>query len=164
MKTVIRCLILCAVVASGASAQTATLERTCYRFDQPYFVAVGRFPGGPVFTRRTDALSFHADSTPLISPRIPRLPMKAVEPMPFVVDSFTHQQWMSMSGWRMIGADSVEIHWRNGLYGPIFRMAVRGDSLVGQFIQTTDAHPIPEPPPRAPESARAVRISCEGRG
>lgn len=154
--------MLCGVVASSASAQNATLERSCYRFDQPYFSAVGKFAGGPVFQRTTDTLRFRVDSTPLISPRLRRLPLRAVEPIPFVVDSFTYHRWMSMSGWHMIGTDSVEIVWRNGLYGPIFRMAVRGDSLVGEFIQTTDAHPYPEPPPPPPQPARAARIRCEG--
>ena len=162
MQLIARFFTLCAVAASGASAQTSTLERTCYRFDHPYFTAVGKFPGGPVFSRSTDVLRFRVDSTPLIAPHLRRLPLRAVEPMPFVVDSFTYHSWMSMSGWRMIGADSAEIIWRNGLYGPVFRMAVRGDSLVGEFIQTTDAHPIPEPPPPAPQPARAKRISCEG--
>lgn len=158
---IIRVAMLCAVVARIASAQNTNLERTCYRFDQPYFSAVGKFPGGAVFHRITDTLSFRGDSTPLIAPHLRRLPMRAVEPIPFVVDSFTYHRWMSMSGWHMIGADSVEIVWRNGLYGPIFRMALRGDSLVGQFIQTTDARPYPEPPPPAPQPARAVRIACQ---
>lgn len=162
MNMIIRCFTLCVVAVSVASAQDSTLERTCYRFDRPYFEAVGRFSGGPVFIKRADALRFRVDSSPTIGPGMRRLPMRAVEPVPFVVDSFTYQRWMSMSGWRMIGADSVEIHWRNGLYGPVFWMAVRGDSLVGQFIQTTDARPVPEPPPPAPEPARARRIPCEG--
>ena len=157
----IRVGLICLFAAKASAAQKTTLERTCYRFDRPYFTAVGRFPADSVFTRRAGMLRFRADSTPAISPRLPRLPMRAVEPLPFVVDSFTYHRWMSMSGWRMLGADSVEIHWRNGLYGPVFRMAVRGDSLVGQVVQTTDAHPIPEPPPRPPQRAVAVRISCE---
>ena len=156
-----RVAMLFVLAASVASAQSATVERSCYRFDQPYFEAVGKFPGGPVYHRTADVLSFRADSTPLIAPHLPRLPLRAVEPIPFVVDSFTYHRWMSMSGWHMIGADSVEIVWRNGLYGPVFRMAVRGDSLVGQFIQTTDARPYPEPPPPAPQPARAVRIACQ---
>lgn len=162
MIVIMRVSMLCALLASIATAQSATLERACYRFDQSYFGAVGRFPGGPVFNKRTDALRFRVDSSPRIGPGIRRLPLRAVEPIPFVVDSFTYQRWMSMSGWRTIGTDSVEIVWRNGLYGPVFRMEMRGDSLVGEFIQTTDAHPVPEPPAPPPERAYAVRISCQG--
>jgi hypothetical protein len=158
---IVRALLICFIAFDTAAGQRPTLESTCYQFDQPYFTAVGRFPGGAVFTRRSAVLRFRPDSTPAISPRLARIPMRAVEPVPFEVDSFTYQRWMSMSGWRMFGADSVEIHWRNGLHGPVFRMALRGDSLVGRFVQTTDAHPIPEPPPRS-EPARAVRIRCVG--
>jgi hypothetical protein len=50
--------------------------------------------------------------------------------------------------------------WRNGLYGPVFRMRVRGDSLVGEYTTTSDAHPSPPPPPSAPRSANAVRFGC----
>lgn len=156
-----RLVAICSLIARVASAQNATLAHTCYRFDRPYFTAVGRFAGAPVYTRRADVLAFRDDSAPVIAPAIGRIPMLAVEPVPFVVDSFTYHQWVSMSGWRMISRDSVEVHWRNGLYGPIFRMALRADSLVGQFIQTSDAHPIPEPPPRPPEVARAGRVSCD---
>src|SRR4051794_18783106 len=103
-----RVSVVCFIAVSAAAGQQTTLARTCYQFDQPYFTAVGRFPGGAVFTRRSEVLRFRPDSTPAISSRLARLPMRAVEPVPFEVDSFTYRRWMSMSGWRMIGADSVE--------------------------------------------------------
>lgn len=152
-------VLLCA--AASASAQSTAIAGKCYRFDRPYFTAVGRFPGEPVFIVRADVLKLRADSTPFTGRGLRRFAMKAVEPMPFVVDSFTYRRWMSVSGWRMIGSDSVEIEWRNGLYGPVFRMAVRGDSLVGEVIETTDSRPVPRPPP-APDTTRATRISCGG--
>jgi len=162
MRMLIQVSTLCALASAVAWAQDSVLEGRCYHFDRPYFTAVGRFPNGPVFSRSADVLKLRPDSSAALAPGARRLPMRAVQPIPFLVDFFTYHIWMSMSGWRRIGADSVEIEWRNGLYGPVFRMAVRADSLVGQFIQTTDAHPYPEPPPRAPEPARAVRVHCAG--
>lgn len=96
---ILRASLVCLIALSAAAGQKPTLERSCYQFDQPYFTAVGRFPGGAVFTTRSALLRFRPDSTPAISPRLGRLPMRAVEPVPFEVDSFTYHNWMSMSGW-----------------------------------------------------------------
>ena len=72
------------------------------------------------------------------------------------VDSFTTERWLGMSFWRPLSADSVEIHWRNGLYGPVMRLSIRGDSLRGRTLFTTDVigdDPLWEP-------AVGVRIGC----
>ena len=69
-------------------------------------------------------------------------------------DSVTMQRWLGMSYWRPIRSDSIDLVWRNGLYGPVFRLAWRSDSLVGRVRFTTDVAGA-EPPP---QPASAVRI------
>ena len=66
------------------------------------------------------------------------------------------ERWLGFSAWHPIGRDSVEVHWRNGLSGPVFRLAVRGDSLVGRVRFTTDV--VGAEPPAEPASA--VRVPC----
>jgi hypothetical protein len=85
--------------------------------------------------------------------------MSPVEPTPFVVDSGHHRLYLSLSGWKAMPGDSIRLQWLNGLYGPMFRLAVRGNSLVGTFVQSTDVITAGEPPPRA-RPASAVRVAC----
>ena len=66
--------------------------------------------------------------------------------------------------WQTIPGDSLIISWFNGLHGPVLRMAVRGDSLVGTVVHRTDVITTDSVtgrvvrPPALP--ARAARIPC----
>jgi hypothetical protein len=51
-----------------------------------------------------------------------------LEPVPFTADSLVSRDWLRASGWLPVGSDSINVSWRNGLYGPVFRLAVT-DSL-----------------------------------
>lgn len=59
--------------------------------------------------------------------------------------------------WRVGPTDSVEAFWSTGFVGTRLRLAVRGDTLVGEANAFTDARGGP-PDPFA--SARATRVSC----
>jgi hypothetical protein len=48
------------------------------------------------------------------------------------------------SYWRPLNPDSVEIVWREGLYGPVLRLSVRNRTLEGTLRQTTDVFPDPD--------------------
>jgi len=128
----------------------------CYRFDTAEFPVIGRD------TSTRAVVSFSTSELELLEPSPPpdvvphaQLP-HAVRPIPFGVDPFTVRRWSALSGWRFLSADSVEVTWRNGLFGPVLRLAVRGDSLRGTFEETTD---VAGRPPRR-RSASAVRIPC----
>lgn len=149
--------IVCALVAPAAAAQA--LGASCFRFDKPYFTAVTRTPAHEVVTRRTATLQLLPDSAPRFY-SAGRFQLLAVLPVPFEVDSFTFRRWTGMSGWRPLPADSVQIEWRNGLYGPVFRLHVEGDSLVGTVVQTTDAFGDGKPRDGGPYPARAYRVTC----
>jgi hypothetical protein len=66
--------------------------------------------------------------------------------------------------WQALQGDSVGISWFNGYHGPVFRMAVRGDSLVGTVVQRSDVvrrDSVTGGIVRAPIlPAYAVRIAC----
>ena len=123
----------------------------CYRFDRSYFNWVGRPPGGgQVFVDSTAVVrlssSKHSELTDAYT----------LVPPSMVADSFTENDWLRPSSWRFFAPDSIYVVWYNRLYGPVFRLGIRGDTLIGQVRFTTDQ--IGREPP--PERAFAVRIEC----
>ena len=139
-----------------AATQGGAAISGCYRFDRPYF---NWFNLGAANPRRgaTDSsaivrLSSRAESRF----RHPGLPGFDIQPMPFTEDSTTARRWLQFSHWTAVDSNTVEIVWRNGLYGPVFRLVVRGDTLRGQVRFTTDVVGA-EPPP---EPAMGVRMPC----
>jgi hypothetical protein len=142
--------------------QSAPLPGSCLTFEEPFFSAVTG-TGAAARVVRSNVLRLEPDSAPEYS-RGHREPWLAVSPVPFPVDSFTSQLWRSMSGWRRVSQDTLAIDWRNGLHGPVFRLALHGDSLVGSMIQTTDLMlvidgKLRESPRR---QVRALRTECPG--
>jgi hypothetical protein len=71
----------------------------------------------------------------------------------------TNQPWLERSYWIPRGGDSITVAWREGHYGPVFRMQVAGDTLRGIVAHTTDAYIEGRGRPR-PQPAHAVRVSC----
>lgn len=72
------------------------------------------------------------------------------------VDSAQRNRWLDSSYWRTPSGDTLQVVWRNGLSGPVFRLQVRGDTLQGHVRFTTDIagrQPQEEP-------ARALRVVC----
>lgn len=140
-----------------ASRDATALEARCYRFDRAYFGWVGRPPnGGEVLIDSSRIIRL--DTMPHASRGSQWAPSDAfaVSVPAMRVDTFTARRWHEMSFWRPITADSIEIHWRNGLYGPVLRLLVRGDSVHGRMQYTTD---IVGAEPR-PESATGARVEC----
>ena len=139
-----------------AHAQLPTETPQCYQFDRQYFHWVGRRPGGGPL--------FDSTSVVMLSPEshLPHLLIsserraRVLVPPTMRADSSTMRSWLGPSHWRSVLPDSVEIVWRNGFYGPVFRMQVRADTLRGRVRFTTDVVGA-EPPP---EDAAAVRILC----
>ena len=129
----------------------------CYRFDQSYFTWVGRPPeGGNVFTGSSSVVSLDAAAHPPAFPDYPPPDARAVHVPTMVVDSFNKARWLGMSFWRPLQADSVELNWINGLYGPVFKLIARGDSLVGRVRFTTDVAGREQ----KTQAASAMRIAC----
>lgn len=161
MKRVFACFALLVWSGTGraAAAQRSAAALNCYRFDNAYFVAAGRLADGSIGETRAAMIRLGDDSAPAPASVPHAYQMAPVEAIPFVVDPTHHYAYLSRSGWRAIPGDSIRLQWLNGFYGPMFRLAVRGDSLVGTFVQTTDALVIGEPPPKA-RPASAVRVAC----
>ena len=131
--------------------QTPAHGDACYEFDRRYFHWVGRPPGGGDVFR---------DSTAIIG-LLPETHVHdsaafAVVPPSMEADSFTVRRWRRQSRWSYLGADSLFLVWRNGLYGPVFRLSIGSDSLLGEVRFTTDMAGAE----RQPESASAVRMIC----
>jgi hypothetical protein len=112
--------------------------------------------GGSVFHDSTTLIKLFPEPRP--AERLLSGPpdARALVPPTMQVDSATARRWLRSSYWREVVADSLEIVWRNGLYGPVFRMLVRGDSLRGRVRFTTDIVG-GEPPP---QDAAAMQVSC----
>jgi hypothetical protein len=156
--TCMRTILLLVVLPSCiAAAQDTTALSGCYRFDRAYFKWVGRAPGKSAVVRdSTRDLRLFGRSG--MTHWLVNGPALDVQPIPFVADSFTTLRWLGPSHWSISAPYTVNIVWRNGLYGPVFRLAVAGDTLRGQVRFTTDVDGA-EPPP---EQAWAVRVACPG--
>lgn len=139
---------------SGAPPEAAPVG--CYRFDQAYFPVIGRDTGSGVVVSRSTAELALLDAPPPPDFVMDTEERHAVRPIPFGVDTFTVRRWMSRSGWTSLPGDSVQVVWRNGLFGPVFRLARHGDSLSGTVVHTTDV--LSRAPLRG--SATAVCIAC----
>lgn len=143
------------VVAASAQAQDTAAVSGCYSFDRAYFQWVGRRPGeSAVVTDSTSVIRLSSGSE--IKHQLVRGPVLDVFPIPFAADSRTVERWLSPSNWTFENANTVNVVWRNGLYGPVFRLNVRGDTLRGQVRFTTDVAGA-EPPP---EPALALKVAC----
>jgi hypothetical protein len=149
-------LMLIGINHDPAMGQSSADLAGCYQFDRAYFSWVGRRSERSIVVR---------DSTRFVRLREQAHPGASamritgalqLEPIPFETDDFTRDQWLGFSHWRLLSSDSVTVVWRNGLYGPVFRMAVRGDTLRGQVRFTTDVIGA-EPQSQA---AWAVRTEC----
>ena len=128
----------------------------CYRFDRAYFGwsrsdSTGRPTADTSGVVQLSALAH--DPYPLV----PRRPSVRVVKVPLLRGSpGLAAMWLGPSYWEPVGPDSAVIVWRDGFVGPVFRVQLRGDSLVGNMRWTTD-----EPgriDPLIP--ARAIRIVC----
>ena len=152
-------LAICAVTFAATESLQAQAARgavACYRFDRSYFHWVGRPPaGGSVFNDSSRIVRLDTTAHPSRG-NYPPLDARSVDVPAMRVDSFATQRWLTMSFWRPMRSDSIELRWRNGLYGPVFRLSRKADSLVGRVRFTTDI--VGAEPPAQPASA--VRIQC----
>jgi hypothetical protein len=144
------------VSAGELAAQDTARVSGCYRFDRAYFKWVGRRPGDATVIRDSaDVLRLSPQG--LVRHRLlDRSSMLDVHPIPFDADSLTAYRWLGVSHWTFVDSSTLNIAWRNGFYGPVFRLVVSGDSLHGRVRFTTDiagAEPASEP-------ASAMRIEC----
>jgi len=138
-----------------AGAQDTTRVSGCYRFDRAYFQWVGRRPNErAVVVDSTRVLRLAPTS--VVAHRLVSGSVMDVYAVPFVADSSTTQRWLGPSHWTFVDRTTLNVVWRNGLYGPVFQLSIAGDTLRGQVRFTTDVVGA-EPPP---ERAFAVRMSC----
>jgi hypothetical protein len=147
------------LAAPPLSAQIDTTTDECYRFDRRYFSWVGRAPGGGAVFVDSNAVIKLASAAHPGGPFRNRPGARVLVPPAMNVDSLSVRRWLGPSHWRILAPDSVEIVWRNGLYGPVFRMRVSGDTLEGRVRFTTDVRG-GEPPP---QPAMALRVPCPMR-
>jgi hypothetical protein len=157
MRIVTRTLLLLLLVAGSSRAQDTSAAAGCYRFDRAYFSWVGRRPNDrAVVQDSVRVLRLMREST--ADHVFVRGRVMDVLPIPFAADSDTARRWLRPSHWGFVDARTINVVWRNGLYGPVFKLMISGDTLRGQVRFTTDVAGA-EPPP---ESAWAVRIACPG--
>lgn len=150
-------LVLSAAITASAHAQAAAARAGCYRFDRSYFGWVGRpLTGGGTLIDSASVIRLDSAAHPQSPGNWVPPDARAVAVPAMSVDSFTVRLWLGVSFWRAVSSDEIEIQWRNGLYGPVFRLAVRGDSLKGSVRFTTDVAGA-EPPL---ERASATRVAC----
>jgi hypothetical protein len=148
-------ITVCGVTASLASATPSYAQQAaadaCFKFDRSYFHWVGRPPGGgPVLIDSSAVVRLLTTEAEHGRDRY------AILPPSMSVDSFATRRWTQSSGWRRLAADSIEVSWYNGLYGPLLRVAQYGDSLRGHVRFRTDVIGAERPS----EPASAVRIEC----
>lgn len=153
MRTLIHGVLLL-VLAQTADAQDTSAVVGCYQFDRAYFGWVGRRPNERAVVRDSaQVLRLTRESTDHV---LVRGRVMDVLPIPFAADSATARRWLRPSHWGFVDRRTINVVWRNGLYGPVFRLSLEGDTLRGQVRFTTDVVGA-EPPP---ERAWAVRIAC----
>ena len=150
-RLLISSLLTLLVSSSALDAQELGEADACYRFDRHYF---------SWFSRRSSS----TDSTAVVLLAAQVQPgrrppdTRALIPPSMVTDTFVMNGWLSRSGWRFIAADSISVWWYNGLHGPTFRFAVRGDSLGGQYRYLSDIVDAP-----STERASAIRVTCPAK-
>lgn len=131
-------------LAKAVAAQQSALAGRCYAFDQPYFTATGVFDGGPVVTWRTNVLRFRIVSSASDTLRHASQ-LAPLEPMSFRPDTIVDREYLERSGWRDAGRNNVIIEWYRA---PSLRMAVRGDSLLGEVSEASRDRGARRLPPR----------------
>ena len=129
------------------------LAGRCFAFDSAAFTEVG-------YDTASGAIA--ADSTELIElldrPHSTELGAFAVRAHGLRVRQDHDSGREEYSYWRPVGRDSVEIVWREGLYGPVLRLAVTDRGLEGRLRQTTDV--VPSPHAGQTWHARAHEARC----
>lgn len=147
-----RQLLVAWTMLSGTPSKTAAISG-CYRFDRPYFHWVGRRAGDrAVVIESTYVVRLGPTRT---TPSTFARSGLDVLPVPFDADATTARRWLGPSYWSLDG-DVLNVVWRNGLSGPVFRLSLAGDSLHGRVRFTTDV--VGNEPPS--QAASAVRIAC----
>jgi hypothetical protein len=167
-------VILLGACASASSGGAPLTVHGCYRFDQAYFTAA-------VQDSRGEYVGIESTRVVQLTLTLTRIPVggdKAVQ-QPFTLRlpelnilPEEARSYAKQSHWAIIGADSIRVSWWNGLFGPSFRLVVRGDSLIGVQSFGSDiasgsttrgdtvfihfAEPVWEP-------ATAVRVACPPR-
>ena len=129
------------LIPGFAFGQTREAD-ACFKFVRPYFTTA-RANGGVNATAVVRLANFNvAKEGSVAAPALHPSSGEAIHLARF-------------SGWKYVAGDSVEVAWRNGFYGPVFRGEMRGDSLLGYVRHTTDDGL--EPPA---EQTRALRVTC----
>ena len=137
---------------------SSKLAGRCFAFDSAAFTEVGH-------DTATGAVA--ADSTQLIEllsrPHSTEAGAFSVRAHGLRIHPGDSSGREEFSYWRPVGRDSVEIVWREGLYGPVLRLAIRGRTLEGELRQTTDIIGSPHAAQRWRARAREARCSLASR-
>jgi hypothetical protein len=165
VKSLYRFPILVALMAGAcvhANAQPSAAQIAgCYELDRRVFIIAN-------FNRATR--TSRVDSTAVM--RLYAEPMATtygggrglrVTPIPAHIDSIAARRWLGISHWYPLPADSFYVEWRDGLWGPVLRLAIRDSLLEGTVLHTTDAYieGTPRPTPRpTPQPIGGRRIAC----
>jgi hypothetical protein len=152
-------IVLTALVVSAASANaqlSAAEIAGCYELHRRVFVVVdferatrtGRVDSTAVMRLYPDSMAQTFGGRGL-----------RFTPVPAHRDSLVARRWLGISHWRPLPADSIYVEWRNGLWGPILRLAIRDSLLEGTVLQTTDVYVDGTPRP-TPQPIGGRRIAC----
>jgi hypothetical protein len=156
----IRFAVLCVVAGLATSAHAQ--ERVygppiCVRFDSAYFI-LSVYHSGAGTTHRPTAL-VQLDTAPATT-----RPTRDYRLVPLAVDTtgFPPPTWTKPPYWRRMG-NSIYVSWHTGLWGPVFQLTQRGDTLTGTVTHMTDAightsSGVPIPFPSHP--VKAVVVGC----
>jgi len=144
-------LAMVALPADVVTAQLDTLTSHCLQFDRQYFRLGRRAPDGHWSYDSSAVVRLLPERNLHRGPRSRRLLVPSME-----VATRSQRAWEYFSYWQLQDMDTVLVAWTNGMYGPVFVMGVRGDTLRGRVQFTTDVYGAEEPE----ENAWAVRIPC----
>ena len=153
--------VLCALAVAGeASSQEPDVGGRCYEFDRPYFS--WSYGGRESGVQKDSADTLLLDSARHAGPAFLR-PEVAWQVRPTTLGEHNRPgaPWLERSYWIPMDGDSIRVVWREGHYGPVFRLEVIEDTLRGVVVQTTDAYIEGRPRPQ-PQRASAVRVPCPG--
>jgi hypothetical protein len=147
-----------ALTSANTNAQLVAAEVAgCYQLDQPVFVIVDFLRA--TRTSRVDSTAVMRLYTDSMATTFGGGRGLRFTPVPTHTDSLVAKRWLGISHWRPLGADSIYVEWRNGLWGPVLRLAVQDSLLDGTVLQTTDVHIEGRPRP-TPQPIGGRRISC----
>jgi hypothetical protein len=155
-KLITASILVSGVLAIARSPLSQPPIPGCYRFSHSYFDWLS---DNPIRPDSSDVIELLADPNTETA-KSGGVPMFGVR-VPAMRDGAESDRRRRFSFWQPSAPSSIRLEWRNGFYGPVFDLDIRGDSLIGSLTQTTDVISW-DPPVR--QAARAARVRCPQDG